>query len=66
MEVKKNMEAEITIPFQEEYEKLKLLISQGVFELVLPETDKGDIRLVYLMNDAVESLLISPFLKICF
>lgn len=49
------MEAEITIPFQEEYEKLKLLISQGVFELVLPETDKGDIRLVYLMNDAVES-----------
>ena len=58
MEVKKNMEAEITIPFQEEYEKLKLLISQGVFELVLPETDKGDIRLVYLMNDAVESFLI--------
>ena len=32
MEVKKNMEAEITIPFQEEYETLKLLISQGVFE----------------------------------
>ena len=30
MEVKKNMEAEITIPIQEEYEKLKLLISQGV------------------------------------
>ena len=58
MEVKKNMEAEITIPFQEEYEKLKLLISQGVFELVLPETDEGDIRLVYLMNDAVESFLI--------
>ena len=38
--------------------KLKLLISQGVFELVLPETDEGDIRLVYLMNDAVESFLI--------
>lgn len=41
MEVKKNMEAEITIPFQEEYEKLKLLISQGVFELVLPEIRRG-------------------------
>ena len=29
MEVKKNMEAEITIPFQEEYEKLKLLDLSG-------------------------------------
>lgn len=59
MEVKKSMETGIAIPFQAEYEKLKLLISQGVFELVLPETtDAEDIRLIYLMNDAVESFLV--------
>lgn len=56
---KKNMETEVTIPFKAEYEKLKLLIAQGVFELVLPETaDREDIYLVYLMNDAVESFLV--------
>lgn len=42
-----------------EFEKLNLLISQGQFELLLPEADtQGDIRLVYLMNDAVESFLV--------
>ena len=40
------------------YEKLNLLISEGQFEL-LPEKGKGDpIRLVFLMNDAVESFLV--------
>lgn len=53
------MMKEIEIPFQEEYEKLKLLIDQGQFELILPEEDRRqDIRLVYLMNDAVESFLV--------
>lgn len=47
------------IPFAEEYKKLELLISQGQFELIFPETAAlGDIRLVYLMNDAVESFLV--------
>ena len=42
-----------------ENEKLNLLISQGQFELLLPEADRqGDIRLIYLMNDAVESFLV--------
>ncbi|MGN0205050.1 MAG: DUF3878 family protein [Coprococcus sp.] len=40
-----------------EYEKLDLLISQGQFEL-LPDEDSDNIRLVYLMNDAVESFLV--------
>lgn len=44
---------------REEFGKLNLLLSQGQFELILPEQDSpGDIRLVYLMNDAVESFLI--------
>lgn len=47
------------IPFKEEYEKLKILVSQGQFELIFSEEEKaGDIRLVYLMNDAVESFLV--------
>lgn len=47
------------LPFWEEYEKLMLLIDQGQFELILPEEDRRqDIRLVYLMNDAVESFLV--------
>lgn len=59
MKVKNNIETKITIPFKAEYEKLKLLIAQGVFELVLPETsDREDIYLIYLMNDAVESFLV--------
>lgn len=42
-----------------EYEKLSLLLSQGQFELLLPEPDAEDnIRLIYLMNDAVESFLV--------
>lgn len=53
------METVCNIPFKEEYEKLNLLISQGQFELLLPESDSpNNIRLVYLMNDAVESFLV--------
>lgn len=47
------------IPFSDEYEKLELLISQGQFELLLPEGEtEREIRLIYLMNDAVESFLV--------
>lgn len=50
---------EMAVPFQNEYNKLKLLIAQGQFELILPINDRRqDIRLVYLMNDAVESFLV--------
>ena len=44
-----------------EFEKLNLLISQGQFELLLPQSASDfpcNIRLVYLMNDAVESFLV--------
>lgn len=46
------------IPFKKELEKLELLISQGQFELLIPREMPGEIRLVYLMNDAVESFLV--------
>ena len=44
-------------PFKNEYEKLELLLSQGQFELLPEEKETENIRLVYLMNDAVESFL---------
>ena len=40
---------------------LQLLLSENQFELIFPETDTSapdTIRLVYLMNDAVESFLL--------
>ena len=43
------------------FEKLKLLLEQGEFELLEDETEKNKgnrYRLVYLMNDAVESFLV--------
>lgn len=46
------------ISFKKELEKIELLISQGQFELLLPEEMPGEIRLVYLMNDAAESFLL--------
>lgn len=47
------------IPFQDELNKLNTLISQNQFELIVPNTAAAtDIRLVYLMNDAVESFLV--------
>lgn len=47
------------IPFQDELNKLNTLISQNRFELIVPNTAAAtDIRLVYLMNDAVESFLV--------
>ena len=49
----------MNIDFVEEYEKLQLLLDQGQFELIFPSDDTpSDIRLVYLMNDAVESFLV--------
>ena len=49
----------MNIDFVEEYEKLQLLLDQGQFELIFPSEDApSDIRLVYLMNDAVESFLV--------
>ena len=49
-------------PFQDELDKLNTLLSQNQFELLVPNTavssqQTSDIRLVYLMNDAVESFL---------
>ena len=43
------------------FEKLKLLLDQGEFELLEDEEEKNKgnrYRLVYLMNDAVESFLV--------
>lgn len=50
-------------PFQDELDKLNTLLSQNQFELLVPNTavaskQNSDIRLVYLMNDAVESFLV--------
>lgn len=50
-------------PFQDELDKLNMLLSQNQFELLDPNTAvasqrTSDIRLVYLMNDAVESFLV--------
>lgn len=50
-------------PFQDELDKLNTLLSQNQFELLVPNTavasqQTSDIRLVYLMNDAVESFLV--------
>lgn len=43
-----------------EFQKLDLLVSQGSFELVnyQPDQKTQDLKLVYLMNDAVESFLV--------
>lgn len=43
------------------FDKLKELLAQDQFELLLDEEnkeEKQEIRLVYLMNDAVESFLV--------
>ena len=45
----------------EPFSMLQLLLSENQFELIFPETDNATpstIRLVYLMNDAVESFLL--------
>ena len=39
-------------------EKLTLLLEQGQFELVSDTPKDGKIKLVYLMNDAVESFIV--------
>lgn len=59
-------ENKVTDIAQEDLNRLGLLIEQGQFELLLPEAwedvsarrkELSDVRLVYLMNDAVESFL---------
>lgn len=50
-------------PFQDALDKLNTLLSQNQFELLVPNIavssqQTSDIRLVYLMNDAVESFLV--------
>ena len=54
------MDINCTLPTDHEFQKLDLLLSQGQFELVSydPSLKKQDLKLVYLMNDAVESFLI--------
>ena len=51
------------LPPDNEFQKLDLLVSQGSFELVnyQPDQKTQDLKLVYLMNDAVESFLIFIF-----
>lgn len=48
------------LPPDNEFQKLDLLLSQGSFELVnyQPDLKMQDLKLVYLMNDAVESFLV--------
>ena len=48
------------LPPDNEFQKLDLLIAQGSFELVnyQPDLKIQDLKLVYLMNDAVESFLV--------
>ena len=42
------------------FEMLEELLWQDQFELIFPENEKqSELRLVYLMNDAVESFLVS-------
>lgn len=65
MNLHKIEKTEQILPFQHEYDKLEILISQGQFELILPtDEQRQDIRLVYLMNDAVESFLVFKNAKI--
>lgn len=48
------------LPPDNEFQKLDLLVSQGSFELVnyQPDQKTQNLKLVYLMNDAVESFLV--------
>lgn len=51
------------------FEMLQELLAQGQFELILPEAFEtaklmDKLRLVYLMNDAVESFLVFHQVKI--
>ena len=54
------MEITCTLPLNHEFQKLDLLLSQDSFELINYDPDQNiqNIKLVYLMNDAVESFLV--------
>lgn len=60
-EEKVEMENEYTEEIPEAFQKLDELLRQDQFELLFPDKDaenQDEIRLVYLMNDAVESFLV--------
>ena len=59
-------ENKVTDIAPENLDRLGLLIEQGQFELLLPKEWKtADVRLIYLMNDAVESFLVFQNARMC-
>ena len=67
-------ENKVTDIAPEDLDRLGLLIEQGQFELLLPKVWENadvrrevpsDVRLVYLMNDAVESFLVFQNARMC-
>ena len=59
-------ENKVTDIAPEDLERLGLLIEQGQFELLLPKVwEAADVRLIYLMNDAVESFLVFQNARMC-
>ena len=69
LEIQKNMSAEEAFmdtesayeEIPEAFQKLAQLLGQDQFELLFPDKDvenQDEMRLVYLMNDAVESFLV--------
>ena len=59
-------ENKVTDIAPEDLDRLGLLIEQGQFELPLPKVwEDADVRLIYLMNDAVESFLVFQNARMC-
>lgn len=59
-------ENKVTDIAPEDLDRLGLLIEQGQFELLLPKVwEATDVRLIYLMNDAVESFLVFQNARMC-
>ena len=59
-------ENKVTDIAPENLDRLGLLIEQGQFELLLPKVwEAADVRLIYLMNDAVESFLVFQNARMC-
>ena len=59
-------ENKVTDIAPENLDRLGLLIEQGQFELLLPKVwEDADVRLIYLMNDAVESFLVFQNARMC-
>ena len=75
LEIQENMSAEEAFmdtesayeEIPEAFQKLAQLLGQDQFELLFPDKDvenQDEMRLVYLMNDAVESFLVFHQVKI--